>query len=136
MAKRGALLFSYAFSILVFATSLSCKAIDSEDRKTYIVYLGREQVPQWWLPPSPCLTLRFETPRGFSPPNMSRSACRSVLRGRNFHRSTESKNEDKVYYATSTTVQPEVVGLYSEYLLFKRELPNAKAMTESPTSIY
>ncbi|VVA40888.1 PREDICTED: subtilisin [Prunus dulcis] len=40
MAKHGALLFSYAFSILVFATSLSCKAIDSEDRKTYIVYLG------------------------------------------------------------------------------------------------
>ncbi|KAL6288765.1 hypothetical protein ACE6H2_006275 [Prunus campanulata] len=40
MAKHGALLFSYVFSILILSMSLLCKAIDDEDRKPYIVYLG------------------------------------------------------------------------------------------------
>lgn len=40
MAMHGALLFSYAFFILILSSSLLCTAIDQEDRKTYIVYLG------------------------------------------------------------------------------------------------
>ncbi|CAN6561881.1 unnamed protein product [Malus baccata var. baccata] len=41
MAKHGALLVSCAFStILILSVSLPCRAIDQEDRKTYIVYLG------------------------------------------------------------------------------------------------
>ncbi|XP_061998353.1 subtilisin-like protease SBT4.4 [Rosa rugosa] len=40
MAKHGAFLFSYAFSTLVLTMSLLCNAIDHEDRKVHIVYLG------------------------------------------------------------------------------------------------
>ncbi|XP_021832758.1 subtilisin-like protease SBT4.10 [Prunus avium] len=40
MAKHRALLFPYVFSILILTMSLLCKAIDDEDRKPYIVYLG------------------------------------------------------------------------------------------------
>lgn len=40
MAMHGAVLFSYAFFILILLLSLPCTAIDQEYRKTYIVYLG------------------------------------------------------------------------------------------------
>ncbi|KAH0981807.1 hypothetical protein GBA52_008984 [Prunus armeniaca] len=40
MAKHRALLFPYVFSILILTMSLLCKAVDDEDRKPYIVYLG------------------------------------------------------------------------------------------------
>ncbi|CAN6561880.1 unnamed protein product [Malus baccata var. baccata] len=41
MAKHGALLFSYAFSIILLLTlSLPSEAADQEERKTYIIYLG------------------------------------------------------------------------------------------------
>ncbi|KAK9912826.1 hypothetical protein M0R45_036666 [Rubus argutus] len=39
MAKHAAVMFSYAFSIIVLALSLLCKAID-EDRNVHVVYLG------------------------------------------------------------------------------------------------
>ncbi|KAM1263426.1 hypothetical protein ACFXTH_028423 [Malus domestica] len=41
MANHGALLYSYAFFIiLLLASNLSCEAVDQEDRKPYIVYQG------------------------------------------------------------------------------------------------
>lgn len=52
MAKHAAPLFSYALSAHLLTASLSCEAIDSDDRKVYIVYIGSLPNDEACSPPS------------------------------------------------------------------------------------
>ncbi|KAM1027048.1 hypothetical protein ACFX2A_040859 [Malus domestica] len=52
MAKLAAPLFSYTLSALLLTASLSCEAIDSDDRKVHIVYMGSLPNDEAYSPPS------------------------------------------------------------------------------------
>ncbi|KAB2594807.1 cucumisin-like [Pyrus ussuriensis x Pyrus communis] len=52
MAKHAASLFSYALSALLHTASLSCEAIDSDDRKVCIVNIGSLPNDEAYSPPS------------------------------------------------------------------------------------
>ncbi|XP_008245822.1 PREDICTED: subtilisin-like protease SBT4.4 [Prunus mume] len=79
MAKHGALLYSYAFPILALAMSLLCTAIDEEDRKVHIVYLGSLPSDELYSPLSHQLGILERVVQGSSAANvLVRSYGRSL----------------------------------------------------------
>ncbi|CAN6567124.1 unnamed protein product [Malus baccata var. baccata] len=70
MAKLAAPLFSYALSSLLLTASLSCEAIDSDDRKVHIVYMGSLPNDEAYSPPSHHLGMLERVVGSNSPANV------------------------------------------------------------------